>query len=119
MVILKNHFNSFNVYAIKFNINDNLDIYNYFINECCQQSSNNLIINYNDKSINIIFNEIDDDFLFYIFKEDLSLYTTYKDMNPYSIIYSQTDTEKEEFIDFLNYMNILDEPYYYNYCYIN
>jgi hypothetical protein len=115
----KNHFNSFNVYMISFNKNDNQNIYDYFLNELYQQNTNSLIINYNDKTINIIFNDLDDIFTFNIFKEDASLYTIYEDMKPYSIIYNQTDTEKQEFIDFLNYLNIDEEPYIYNNSYMN
>jgi hypothetical protein len=119
----KNHFNSFNVYTISLNTNDNQTIYDYFLNELYQQNTNNLNINYNNNnintSINIIFYDLDDIFTFYIFKEDASLYTIYEDMIPYSIIYNQTDTEKEEFIDFLNYLNINEEPYINNNSYMN
>jgi hypothetical protein len=115
----KNHFNLFNVYMISLNKNDNQNIYDYFLNELYQQNTNNLIINYNDKTINIIFDDLDDIFTFNIFKEDESLYTIYEDMKPYSIIYNQTDKEKEEFKDFLNYLNIDEEPYIYNNSYMN
>ncbi len=121
----KNHFNSFNVYMIRLNKNDNQNIYHYFLNELHKQNTNNLNINYNDNNnntsidINIIFHDFDDTFTFNIFKEDASLYTIYEDMIPYSIIYNQTETEKEEFIDFLNYLNIEEEPYIYNYSYMN
>jgi hypothetical protein len=127
-----NHFNSFNVYTISLNKNDNQTIYDYFLNELYQQNTNNLNINYNintsidtsidtsiNININIIFYDLDDIFTFYIFKEDASLYTIYEDMIPYSIIYNQTDTEKEEFIDFLNYLNINEEPYINNNSYMN
>ena len=123
----KNHFNSYNVYTISLNKNDNQTIYDYFLNELYQQNTNNLNINYNNNnnntsintSINIIFYDLDDIFTFYIFKEDASLYTIYEDMIPYSIIYNQTDKEKEEFIDFLNYLNINEEPYINNNSYMN
>ena len=121
----KNHFNSFNVYMIRLNKNDNQNIYHYFLNELHKQNTNNLNINYNDNNnntsidINIIFHDFDDTFTFNIFKEDASLYTIYEDMIPYSIIYNQTETEKEEFIDFLNYLNITEEPYIYNISYMN
>ena len=117
----KNHFNSFNVYMISLDKNDNQHIYDYFLNELYQHNTNNLNINYNDNntSINIIFHDYDEHFTFYIFKEDASLYTIYEDMIPYSIIYNQTETEKEEFIDFLNYLNITEEPYIYNISYMN
>ena len=112
-------FNSFNVYALNLNISDNQSIYDFFINESQQQNTNNLIINYNDKIINIVFNIDDETLLFYIFKEDPNLYTIYEDMNPYTIVYNQTEVEKEEFIDFLNYLNITDEPFIYNISYYN
>jgi hypothetical protein len=118
----KNHFNSFNVYTISLNKNNNQTIYDFFLNELYQQNTNNLNINYNNNNnidINIIFYDLDDIFTFYIFKEDASLYIIYEDMIPYSIIYNQTDTEKEEFIDFLNYLNINEEPYINNNSYMN
>ncbi len=119
----QNHFHSYNVYTISLNKNDNQTIYDYFLNELYQQNTNNLNINYNNNNtsinINIIFYDLDDIFTFYIFKEDASLYTIYEDMIPYSIIYNQTDTEKEEFIDFLNYLNINEEPYINNNSYMN
>jgi hypothetical protein len=114
-------YNLFMVYAINLNIENNQTIFNYFINECKQQKTNNLIINYNDKTINIIFNVNDDDdtFMFYIFKEDSNLYITYDSMIPKTILYSQTDIEKDEFIDFLNYLKIEEEPFLHNFNYMN
>jgi hypothetical protein len=116
---IKHQFNLFNVYALNLLINENHSIYDFFINECQQQNTNNLIINYENKTINIIFNNDDEYMLFYFFKEDPSLYTFYENMIPVSNIYNQTDAEKEEFIDFLNYLNITDEPYLYNISYMN
>ena len=117
---IKHQFNSFNVYALNILIKDNQTVYDFLINESQQQNTNNLIINYENKIINIVFNINDtDELLFYIFKEDPSLYTFYEDMTPISNIYIQTEVEKEEFIDFLNYLNITDEPYIYNISYMN
>ncbi len=114
-----NHFNLFNVYALQLDKTVYNNIYIYFIEECQNQNTNNLIINYNNKIINIIFNDIDDMMIFYIFKDDPLLYTTYEDMNPYTIVYNQTDIEKDEFIDFLNYININEEPIFYSFSYMN
>jgi hypothetical protein len=119
MSTIKNHFNLFNVYALQLDKTEYNEIYIYFIKECQTQNTNNLIINYNNKTINIIFNEIDDIIIIYISKEDPLLYTTYEDMNPYTIVYSQTELEKDEFIDFLNYLNINEEPLCYSFSYMN
>ena len=40
-------------------------------------------------------------------------------MIPKTILYSQTDIEKDEFIDFLNYLNIEEEPFLHNFNYMN
>jgi len=119
MSIQLNHYNLFNVYAIELDKDEYNNIYNYFIEKCQEQNTTNLIINYDNKTINIIFYEIDNLIKFYIFKEDANLYTTYEDMNPYTIVYSQTDLEKDEFIDFLNFLNITNEPFIHSFSYMN
>ena len=114
-----NHYNLFNVYALHLDKNEYNEIYIYFTEECQEQNTNNLKINYNNKIINIVFNENENMMTFYIFKENPSLYTIYEDMIPYTIVYSQTDIEKEEFIEFLIYLNINEEPVIYSYSYYN
>jgi hypothetical protein len=118
MTTPKNNFNLFNVYALQLDKDIYSDTYNYFIEECQNQNTNNLIINYDNKIINIIFNDTDN-MIFYIFKNDSNLYTIYEDMEPYTIDYRQTDVEKEEFIDFLYYLNINEEPFLYSFSYMN
>jgi hypothetical protein len=119
MTIPKNQYNLFNVYALQLDKTEYNDIYVYFIEECQTQNTNNLIINYNNKTINIIFNDMDNIMTFYIFKEDPNLYIIYEDMNPYTIDYRQTDVEKEEFNDYLDYLNINEEPFLYSFSYMN
>jgi hypothetical protein len=114
-------YNLFMVYAINLNIENNQTIFNYFINECEIQKTNNLIINYNDKTINIVFNinDFNSEFIIYIFKENTDLYITYNDMVPKTILYNQTEVEKDEFIDYLTYLNIEEEPFIHTINYMN
>lgn len=113
---------TYNVYAINLESNEYNEFQDFIDNECIEQKTNNLIINFNNKNINIIlinnFNELDENKIIYIFKEDTSLYNIYDTMNPYTIQYMQTNIEKDEFIDFLTYFNVDKEPFLYNYNYM-
>ncbi len=113
---------TYNVYAINLDSNEYNEFQDFIDNECIEQKTNNLIINFNNKNINIIlinnFNELDENKIIYIFKEDTSLYNIYDTMNPYTIQYMQTNIEKDEFIDFLTYFNVDKEPFLYNYNYM-
>ncbi len=113
---------TYNVYAINLDSNEYNEFQDFIDNECIEQKTNNLIINFNNKNINIIlinnFNELDENKIIYIFKEDTSLYNIYDTMNPYTIQYMQTNIEKDEFIDFLTYFNMDKEPFLYNYNYM-
>ncbi len=113
---------TYNVYAINLESNEYNEFQDFIDNECIEQKTNNLIINFNNKNINIIlinnFNELDENKIIYIFKEDTSLYNIYDTMNPYTIQYMQTNIEEDEFIDFLTYFNVDKEPFLYNYNYM-